>query len=118
MRHFSRLFHSLVGLAVVAGFGSTGCVSGSSGAAGRDTLSAGCDTLGADSSALRAVAEHRPANGIYYWRTVFDPSAEETEILRDHQPAGVRSPCCKKDSPQPESNPHDTAENEPQETKV
>ena len=85
MRHFSRLFHSLVVLAVVAGFGSTGCVSGSSGSAGRDTLSAGCDTLGADSSALRAVAEHRPANGIYYWRTVFDPSAEEIGFLRDHQ---------------------------------
>lgn len=78
MRHFSRLFHSLVVLAVVAGFGSTGCVSGSSGSAGRDTLSA-------DSVALRAVAEHRPANGIYYWRTVFDPSAEETAFLRNHQ---------------------------------
>ncbi len=78
MRHFSRLFHSLVVLAVVAGFGSTGCVSGSSGSAGRDTLNV-------DSTAFRAVAEHRPANGIYYWRTVFDPSAEEAEFLRNHQ---------------------------------
>jgi hypothetical protein len=41
-----------------------------------------------------------------------------TVILQDHQPAGLRSSCCKKDSPQPENNPHDTAENEPQETKV